>query len=246
MALTVLLRRKELALRRHMLCGTLCELLVPALLVGGLLIGEAFATVTKGAAASYAPNSTAAALGTLSPLTFGQAAFGLGGAALGGGGGELSGEAAVLDALSNFSTGVPTQGGAVYPLELYLVYNHVLNAVTGGLGGVLGSLAGLTGAVLIPSEVSAACTGRVLSSAGGGAPASCGDRSPHRPSVRAGGRRRAGQQHSRLCAHQQHLRRLQAPPPNIRPTGLLPGTSCLVHGHVQHAQHVPYMHMSCQ
>ena len=62
MRLAVLLRYKELPIRRTSIIGALCELAVPVVLVGLLIVGNAYAGDSVGEGVSYAPANRLSAL----------------------------------------------------------------------------------------------------------------------------------------------------------------------------------------
>ena len=150
MRLVVLLRHKELPIRRTGITGALCELAVPVVLVGLLIIGNAYAGESVGQGVSYAPANRLSALQTINPLNFldgiisGGVLGGGVGAVLGdmvgggGGGNGTSGGGRNGTAASAYST--PEKGGMVLPLELWLLYNALYNDALGGLGAELGAL----------------------------------------------------------------------------------------------------------
>ena len=146
MRLAVLLRYKELPIRRTSIIGALCELAVPVVLVGLLIVGNAYAGDSVGEGESYAPANRLSALQTINPLHFldGIISGGVLGASadavLGGGGGGNRTSAGGRNgtAASLFST--PVHGGMVLPLELWLLYNALYNDALGGLGAELGAL----------------------------------------------------------------------------------------------------------
>ena len=146
MRLAVLLRYKELPIRRTSIVGALCELAVPVVLVGLLIVGNAYAGDSVGEGVSYAPANRLSALQTINPLHFldGIISGGVLGASadavLGGGGGGNRTSAGGRNgtAASLFST--PVHGGMVLPLELWLLYNALYNDALGGLGAELGAL----------------------------------------------------------------------------------------------------------
>ena len=70
MRLAVLLRYKELPIRRTSIVGALCELAVPVVLVGLLIVGNAYAGDSVGEGVSYAPANRLSALQTINPLHF--------------------------------------------------------------------------------------------------------------------------------------------------------------------------------
>ena len=150
MRLVVLLRHKELPIRRTGITGALCELAVPVVLVGLLILGNAYAGESVGQGVSYAPANRLSALQTINPLNFldgiisGGVLGGGVGAVLGdivgggGGGNGTSGGGRNGTAASAYST--PEKGGMVLPLELWLLYNALYNDALGGLGVELGAL----------------------------------------------------------------------------------------------------------
>ena len=70
MRVAVLLRHKELPIRRTGCCCSLCELMVPVVLVGLLIIGNVYAGEEVGREVSYAPANRLTALQTINPLNF--------------------------------------------------------------------------------------------------------------------------------------------------------------------------------
>ena len=146
MRVAVLLRHKELPIRRTGCCCSLCELMVPVVLVGLLIIGNVYAGEEVGREVSYAPANRLTALQTINPLNFldGIISGGvLGPGPSGGGGGGSSSNATSNDAGPNSTSSVfatPEKGGMVLPLELWMLYNHIYNDALGGLGAELGAL----------------------------------------------------------------------------------------------------------
>lgn len=147
MRLTVLLRYKELPIRRTSIVGALCELAVPVVLVGLLIVGNAYAGDSVGEGVSYAPANRLSALQTINPLHFldGIISGGVLGASVdavlggdGSGGNGTSAGGRNGTAASLFS--MPEHGGMVLPLELWLLYNALYNDALGGLGAELGAL----------------------------------------------------------------------------------------------------------
>jgi hypothetical protein len=109
-------------------------------LVGLLILGNAYAGESVGKGESYAPANRLTALQTISPLHFldGIISGGVLGAGVGDKLADVLGGGGNGTAASVFST--PEKGGMVLPLELWLLYNALYNDALGGLGAELGAL----------------------------------------------------------------------------------------------------------